>query len=277
MRAIVTGAAGFIGNALTQRLTQEGWDILAIDNLEMGDEEKWRQLKCEKISLDVKYLGAYKDEKFDYIFHFASPSSNILFSRDPFKNKFLTVEGYIAMANLAKLTGAKLVFPSTSSIYGVLNDYAKTKKQLEELDSLFEINSLILRIFAGFGPGENHKADYASIIYQFCKQALNNEEIVVYGDGRQSRDYVYIDDIIDEILKMVSENLTGVKDIGTGVSTSTTEILRMITSILGKELKVSYIEKPKNYLEFTKAFDIRKGSITVQKGISNIIKSIKQI
>jgi len=129
-----------------------------------------------------------------------------------------------------------------------------------------------VRIFAGYGVGEGHKESYASIIYQFCKQMKNGETPVIWGDGTQSRDFVYIEDVVDTIMKL--KDKTGIFDIGSGVNTNFNDILRMINKELGTDIKPEYVDAPVNYMKDTPCKKPINAKISVKEGIKRICKSL---
>jgi ADP-L-glycero-D-manno-heptose 6-epimerase len=129
-----------------------------------------------------------------------------------------------------------------------------------------------LRLFAGYGPGEEHKGKYASIIYQFCKQMIKDGRPVIWGDGTQSRDFVFIGDIVNTI----TENLdkTGIIDVGTGINTSFNEIIKIINQKLGKKIKPIYVKAPKNYTKETLCKNPIKTYLPVEFGIEVILREL---
>lgn len=258
---LVTGADGFIGSHLVVALQDLGASVFAID---------------KKSNLAVQDINKMKDLKqLDYIFHFGSPSSNNLFSDDDKSQEIDTIGSLMRVIELAKKYNAHLVVPSTSSVYAKeINNYAKVKLFTESLISYFKVKATILRIFAGYGIGEDNKGNYASIIFQFCVKALKNETINVYGDGKQSRDYIYINDVVTSIIHMAGN--VGIFDIGTGVNTSTKDVLNIIEKIHGQSLKISYMDAPPNFAKSIKCKDPINALVTVEDGIKRTYEYVKK-
>lgn len=190
----------------------------------------------------------------DGIYYFDSPSSNILFDENLEWCVRKTVGGFIDLLDRVKKTGEYLVYPSSATVYNKNTHYAKTKSILEELVDIYGLQdqTLGLRIAAGYGPGEKHKGRFASVVYQWCHQMMNGERPVIYGDGTQTRDFIFEDDIADAIAKFSKEGRTGIVDIGTGVNTTFNEVVQTINYVLGKNIQPIYVEKPKNYVPETK-------------------------
>lgn len=214
---LITGHTGFIGSALSRKLSLTP---VSVDNLPRVHA--------------------------DYFFHFGSPSSQILFTENDQCIRE-TIEDFIKVVEYCKRRHMKLIFPSSSTVYENTNSYAHTKSAMEEIVQAYDVPYLALRIFAGYGPGEGHKKHYASVIYQWVRQMMAGERPVIFGDGSQSRDFVYIDDIVQTIIDNLDNE--GVIDIGTGVSTSFNYVIVVINSVLETNIRPVYVEKPKNYLE----------------------------
>jgi len=236
---LITGHTGFIGSALSQKLSLTP---VSVNNLPRVHA--------------------------NYFFHFGSPSSQILFSENDMCIKE-TIEDFIKVVEYCKRRHLKLIFPSSSTIYANQNSYAHTKSALEEIVQAYGIPYLALRIFAGYGPGEGHKKHYASVIYQWVKQIIAGERPVIFGDGSQSRDFVFIDDIVRAVIENI--NSEGGMDIGTGVSTSFIRIIEVINNQLGTDIEPVFVDKPKSYLEQTLCKSPLRSFVSVQDGVKQII------
>lgn len=229
------------------------------------------------------FLGAALAKKFktvypyphpdsEFVFYFGSPSSQQIFKETPSYSIKETINGFINVVEFCQEHEIKLVYPSSGTVYHKNNSYAHTKSALEEIHQAYGIDALGLRIFGGYGVGEEHKGEYASIIYQFCKQMRNGREPVLWGDGTQTRDFVYIDDIVDSILKL--KDLNGIYDIGTGINTSFTDIVGLINTELKSLIKPIYINAPVNYMHDTVCKNPIKAKVSVKEGIHRICESL---
>jgi nucleoside-diphosphate-sugar epimerase len=209
---------------------------------------------------------------FDYLLHFGSPSSQILFNEDNSCIKE-TIVDFIKVVEFCKKKHVKLIFPSSGTVYNKNNSYSHTKSALEEIANAYGVNYLALRIFAGYGPGEAHKKDYASIIYQWICQIKKGISPEIYGDGEQTRDFVYIDDIV----KNIKENLdkTGIMDIGTGINTPFNRIIQIINKELNTSIEPIYIKSPGNYIKETICQNPLKEFISVKEGIKLLCQKLK--
>jgi UDP-glucose 4-epimerase len=272
-KVLITGAAGFLGAHLATRLLKEGAHVIALDNLSYGKKENIPH-GVEVLIGDVlnkKLLNRLKDV--DYVFHLASPSSVILFNNDPISCTHITICGLVNILEWAKdVNVRKLIFPSSGSVYGRIplpqsedmnprpvNMYGISKLTCENIIEKYsdDISYVILRIFAGYGPGEEHKKEFASVITLFLNDIVNDKSPIMYGDGSQKRDFVYIDDIIEAIVRATETVKNEIINVGSGKAYTFNQVVDMINHFLGKNVKPVHINKPRNYLENTLA-DVRK-------------------
>lgn len=268
---MVTGGGGFIGSHLVRRLYRENAYIIVVDNFSFGRRDYIADYADEIINKDVSerdFVKIFENRHIDYIFHFGAPSSVILFNRDPIKRIYETVFGFINIMELARMIKVrKVIYPSSGSVYGntqlpqsedmipnPVNLYGVSKLICEKIAELYgDVPSIGLRIFAGYGPLEDHKGEFASVVTIFLKSILNDERPVIYGDGSQRRDFVYIDDIVEAIIRAAEKPVTGIINVGSGRNYSFNEVVDIINNLLGKKIKPIYIEKPPSYLENTLA------------------------
>lgn len=269
---IVTGASGFIGQALTDALIKNGAMVFVIDNFSFGSVKESINPEAKIFQGDVRNYSSFSELpklKYDYLFHFAAPSSIILFNKDPYECVDITINGFLNAARFSIDNQIRLVYPSTGSLYSGaksphsenaqlslenLNSYARAKLSLELIhESLKELNAIGLRIFAGYGPQERHKGEFSSVIYSFCKEILEGRRPVIFGDGTQKRDFIYIDDLAEAIIVLAENGRESVINIGSGKSFAFNEIIEIINSRLKTSIKPVYVEKPVSYLEETLA------------------------
>jgi UDP-glucose 4-epimerase len=269
---LVTGGAGFIGSHLTNKLHELGANVIVVDDLSTGDREKVKATCNVFVEGDVSQSNTYAklgEFDVDYVFHFGSPSSVILFNEKPDDCIYKTIFGFrriIAFAEEHNVT--KVIYPSSGSVYGdapvpqtedmmpkPTNLYGVCKLTCEQLArlSLDKVPSVGLRIFAGYGPGEETKGEIASVITLFLRAILNGKRPIIYGDGRQSRDFVYLDDIMTAVLRAAEADFTGVVNVGSGKAHTFAEVVELINRLLGKSVKPIYVDKPQKYLEKTLA------------------------
>lgn len=233
----ITGAKGFIGYALTRALKKAGAEVQILD----GDIRDRR-------TFDIL------DHTFDYLFHFAAPSSQVQFKRMPTYCMQTTVTGFMNAATAAKRHGIRLVYPSTGLLSSdKLNEYALCKKFCEQYAAGKTMDAIGLRIFATYGPGEDHKRDYASVPFLFARDVVNGLNPTVFGDGKQVRDFIYIDDVVNAILILAEECPDPIIDIGSGDPRSFNDICEILGEVNNSTVQPLYIEAPGGYVQETGA------------------------
>lgn len=224
MKLLVTGGAGFLGSHLCEKLLESGHEVICLDNFYTGTKENISHLlsnrKFELIRHDVTFPLYLEVEG---IFNLACPASPIHYQKDPVQTLKTSVHGAINLLGLAKRTGARILQASTSEVYGdpevmpqhesywgrvnpigIRACYDEGKRAAETLffDTHRQYNTdiRVARIFNTFGP--RMAADDGRVVSNFIVQALNNKNITVYGDGKQTRSFCYVDDLIDGLFRL---------------------------------------------------------------------------
>jgi nucleoside-diphosphate-sugar epimerase len=216
-------------------------------------------------------LSPYLKKDLDIVYFFGSPSSNIIFDNNLQYSLMETINGFLGTIQFCKDNDIRLVYPSSATVYNKNTAYARCKAILEEIHMAYDGNVLGLRIFAGYGEGEWIKKEYASVIYQWCVQMKHGIRPIIFGDGTQTRDFIYIDDIVDTIVSLKEE--TGIVDVGTGINTSFNDVVRMINNQLIKSIQPIYVNKPPHYVEETVCKNPIKAKVSLEEGIGRICRS----
>jgi nucleoside-diphosphate-sugar epimerase len=271
-RCVVTGGAGFIGSWLCQDLLEKGYEVVCVDNLITGGLKNVESIKdmegFEFLEKDVsKPLGI--DGDVDYVFHLASPASPVDYQDHPIETMLANSLGTLNTLNLAKEKGARFLMASTSEVYGDPEEhpqkesywgrvnpigprscYDESKRFAEALVmSYFRKHGMdvrIVRIFNTYGPGMN--ADDGRVIPNFITQALGGKPITVYGDGKQSRSFCYITDMVEGIGRvMFSEGISGeVFNLGNPKEFSVLETAGIIKRLTGSRSDFVFQELPED-------------------------------
>ena len=276
MKALVTGCAGFIGSHLTERLLRDGFDVIGIDCFtdyyprEYKDKNIKNALEDERFTLieqDIRSMDAFPDV--NYIFHQAAQAGVRkswgrdfeIYARDNILATQRLLEYY-------KDCGIKkFVYASSSSVYGdcelpmketrmlkPVSPYGVTKLAAENLCYLYYENygvpTASLRYFTVYGPRQ--RPDMA--IHLFVRAILNREEITVYGDGNQTRDFTFVDDVVEaNLLAAMSSSQGEVFNVGGGTRISVNELIKIMENVTGRRANVRYIEKQKGDVKDTLA------------------------
>tara|TARA_Y100000590_G_scaffold460775_1_gene620910 strand:+ start:13250 stop:14158 length:909 start_codon:yes stop_codon:yes gene_type:complete len=263
-KILITGIYGFLGTHLSHRLEAEN-EIIGINQ---SRQEKNLQISNAKIIegdiSDPKTLDKIPTD-IDVIFHFGSPTSIVLFKKDPAKYHRNTIDGMKNILEFSKNNSIKkLIFPSSGSVYSQnskpheenivpkpSNEYGMAKVECETLAKKYvdEVNSIGLRIFAAYGPGEEKKQNLSSVINLFLNDIAQKNDPLIFGDGNQTRDFIFIDDAMDGILNSAESSYQGIVNIGSGISTSFNQIIEKIETQIGRSISPKYIKKESSYIE----------------------------
>lgn len=267
MRALVTGGAGFIGTHLVERLLNDGYEVIVVDNFTLGKQENTDKFlnndKYKFYNIDIsdndKFCDELKDEKIDIIYHLAANSDIQKGSKNPevdYKDTFMTTRGVLELMRRNNIKN--LFFSSTSAIYGDEHDklltenlgglqpisyYGGAKFASENFISSYsfmnDFNTMIFRFPNVIGPNLTH-----GVIYDFSKKLMNNpNELEILGDGTQTKPYIYVFDLIDCIMLMTKKIKPGVSiyNVGVDTATSVTRIADIVCEVLGyKDVNYKY-------------------------------------
>jgi UDP-glucose 4-epimerase len=259
---LVTGGAGFIGSNLANYLVDEN-SVTVLDDLSLGVKENLKEdVSFIKGSVINDDLPINKDT--DVVFHLAALSSLNMHEDRPVRGSEVNVSGFVNIAEKALENNVEdIVYASTSSIYGSRTDpsredeivesrtrYEASKlareRYAEAYANRYGMNTVGLRFFSvyqGYDGCEEHKDEYANVISQFAESMSNGEQPLVYGDGRQTRDFTYVSDIVRACEKAVGEH-NEVYNVGTGDPRSFNEVVNEINKQLGTDIKPDYTDNP---------------------------------
>jgi UDP-glucose 4-epimerase len=256
MRYAVTGGAGFIGSHLTKQLLKNGHNVIIIDNLHSGKKENIDNFeKIEFHNIDIRnYQDMEKNLKnIEGIFHLAALTDVQESFEKPEEYHDVNVKGLENVFKIAKNNKIKVVFASSASVYGnvnkipisedisknPINPYGKTKLEGEKLATEYTKKNLSvigLRYFNVFGIGQN--VTYAGVITKFLDRLKNKMPPIIFGDGSQARDFIYINDIVDaNIQSMNSKTNSGFFNVGTGKATTVLELSYLMTKLSGNNFE----------------------------------------
>lgn len=269
-RVLVTGGAGFLGSHLCDRLLKEGCDVLCVDNFYSGTKDNILHLLAnphfEMMRHDVTFpLYTEVDE----IYNLACPASPIHYQWDPVQTTKTSVHGAINMLGLAKRLRAKILQASTSEVYGdpevhpqqesywghvnpigIRSCYDEGKRCAETLffdyHRQHKLEIKVIRIFNTYGP-RMHPND-GRVVSNFIVQALRGENITIYGDGKQTRSFCYVDDLIDGMVRLMnsSKDVTGPINVGNPVEFTIRELAEQVLSKVGGKSQLIFEPLPQD-------------------------------
>ncbi|WP_049909446.1 SDR family NAD(P)-dependent oxidoreductase [Halorubrum saccharovorum] len=261
--AVVTGAAGFIGSSLSEALLDRGYRVRGVDNLTTGRRTNLRSLKnrdeFEFHEVDIRDKSAMNDlvEGVEYVFHQAAVPSVPRSVDDPITTTDANCTGTATVLDAARRADVDtVVAASSSSVYGSStglpkvesmtpdpeSPYALSKYYTEKLaiqfSDLYDINTVALRYFNVFGPGQDPNGEYAAVIPKFVQLMLDGDRPTIYGDGEQSRDFTFVDNVIQANIQAAEGSATGVAvNVGCGGQVTINELVGHINDILGTDIE----------------------------------------
>jgi len=267
-RALVTGGSGFLGSHLCDRLLERGHDVLCADNLFTGQKRNIAHLhsnpRFEFIRHDITFPLFVE---VDQIFNLACPASPIHYQHDPVQTTKTSVHGAINMLGLAKRLGAKILQASTSEVYGDPEVHPQTEDYWGHVnpigprscydegkrcaETLFfdyhrqhSLRIKVVRIFNTYGPRMH--PDDGRVVSNFIMQALRGDPITIYGDGKQTRSFCYVDDLVEAMLRMMEtgDEVTGPINIGNPGEFTMLELAELVLEVTGSRSGIVYRPSP---------------------------------
>ena len=266
-KALVAGGAGFIGSHLVHRLLLEGYEVLVIDNLITGFEKNLFEFKSNPnftfVNFDISNAVNIESNQIHEIFHLASPASPPKYLVKPQETIFANVHGTINLIDVAKKHNARMLFASTSEIYGdplispqredywgnvnpigPRSVYDESKRLGETLCAQAAregVNVGIVRIFNTYGP----KMDPydGRVVSTFIRQALQGKNFTVNGDGKQTRSFCHVDDMVDGIIKYARSGAVRPVNLGNPVELQVLDLALKIAELFSAQPIIDFLEK----------------------------------
>lgn len=265
MQTLVTGGAGFIGSHLVNWLVQHGHTVRVIDNLSSGKAERLAHLQpdVELIVADIRDTERLAEATagVEVVFHLAAMVSVVQSIEEPLEAQDINATGTLRVLEAARQAGVRrVVQASTCAVYGnntslpiteeaqpqPLSPYAATKLAAEQwgqlYTALYKLEVVAARFFNVYGPGQDPRSPYAAVVPRFVERLAAGEPVTIFGDGEQSRDFVYVGDIVEALWAVARAPAAAgaVLNVGSGVATSVRELAEGIAGHMGTELRITY-------------------------------------
>lgn len=301
MNIIITGGCGFIGSHIADKLLDAGHSVAVIDNLATGDIKNLnpgaRFYECD--IRDGKIEEIFIKEQPETVFHLAAQINVRKSEEDPFSDIDININGSVnIIKHFVALKGEKkLVFASTGgAIYGEasllptpetaepfpLSPYGISKLAVEKylfyFAAFYGLNFAALRFGNVYGPRQNASSE-AGVVAIFTEKLLNKQIPVIFGDGRQTRDFVYIDDVVDANIMAVQKDIKGIFNIGTGIETDINSVFDYIQKEVGSSAKKIYGRPQKGDIKRSclssgkmKKISGWKPSLNIEEGIKKTVR-----
>lgn len=306
MKILITGGAGFLGSNLSRRALSAGHEVIAVDDLSTGNlsniEDLTRNQKFQFVEHDVREKIEIEA---DWIMNFACPASPIHYQHDPVKTIETNFLGMKNMLQLAKKNGARVLQASTSEVYGdpiispqieeywgnvnpigIRSCYDEGKRAAETLcydyRREFRLDVRVIRIFNTYGPGM--AINDGRVVSNFLVQALQGKPITIYGDGKQTRSFCFVDDLVSGIFNVISSDLIPSTPINLGNPNefSMSQLAKVILTNLHSSSEIQYKDLPQDdprqrKPDITKAINLYgwRPKIELELGISRTAEYFK--
>jgi UDP-glucuronate decarboxylase len=267
-RILVTGGAGFLGSHLCERLLNDGYEVLCLDNFFTGSKQNIAHLVCnpyfEIIRHDVTFPLYIEVDK---IYNLACPASPVHYQHDPVQTTKTNVHGAINMLGLAKRLNVSILQASTSEVYGDPEIHPQTEKYWGKVnpiglrscydegkrcaETLFfdyqrqhNLDIKVVRIFNTYGP--RMQLNDGRVVSSFIVQALTGADISIYGDGLQTRSFCYVDDLIEAMIRVMVKptGFSGPINIGNPIEFTILELAEKVISLTGSPSKIIFCPLP---------------------------------
>jgi UDP-glucose 4-epimerase len=301
MRVVVTGGCGFIGSNLVRGLFKS-MEVTVIDNLSTGNLSNLEGMDVKLVRGDILDLSLLKNvfKETDYVFHLAAVVSVQESVKDPTRANEVNVKGTLNVLEAARIRDVrKIIYSSSCAVYGDSDSlplkettlpkpkspYAVSKLAAENYckvyNEIYGLKSVSLRYFNVYGPRQDPFSDYAAVIPKFILRVLRGENPIIYGDGEQTRDFIYVKDVVKANM-LAMEKGKGVYNIASGKSVSINELAHLICRLAGKELNPIYEEEREGDIKHSAADISRareigfKPSYSLEGGLAETIEYWKR-
>jgi UDP-glucose 4-epimerase len=306
-RVLVTGGAGFIGSHLVTELMNKGYSIVVLDNLHSGKIDNLREVSSRNgfklVRGDVRDRAAVRDavKDVDAVVHLAALIDVEESVKNPVETYDVNVTGTLNVLLEAVRKGVKrFIYASSTAVYGEANplplreDYpprpespygaskASAECFCEAFSRSFGLNTLVLRFFNVYGPGQESNP-YSGVVTKFLKNASNGNPLIIYGDGKQTRDFIYIDDVVKAItLALEDDKGSGeIFNVCAGRPVTINELASLVKKILARDAPIIHDGRRKgdimyNYGDPTRACEVLgfKAEVSLEQGLKRLIDNL---
>ncbi|MCA9417628.1 MAG: SDR family oxidoreductase [Candidatus Omnitrophica bacterium] len=306
-RVVITGGAGFLGSHLAEELLKRGDEIIVLDNFITGNPDNLAHLPQENLTLIKTDVSNYinVEGEVDLILHFASPASPIDYLQWPIQTLKVGSLGTHNALGLSKAKNARLLIASTSEVYGdpqvhpqtedywghvnpvgPRGVYDEAKRFSEAMTMAYNryqgVETRIVRIFNTYGP--RMRLEDGRVVPAFISQALQKKPLTVFGDGKQTRSFCYVDDLVDGILRLADSDHSGPVNIGNPNEFTMLQLAELVIEITGSSSPIEFHPLPvddptQRQPDITKARE-RLGwepSISLRDGVSRTVDHFREV
>ena len=297
-KILITGGLGFIGSYIADELIDDN-EVIIIDNKSTGKVENLQNINHENLTIIENDLNDVNLDELlvdiDYVFHLAAMASVPLSIDNPSECVKNNMDATIKLINACKNNNVKkIIFSSSSSVYGdntniplketeyplPKSPYAASKASCELfLKTYYEaygLNYISLRYFNVFGPKQDENSQYAAVIPNFITALLKEEQPIIYGDGEQTRDFIYIKDVVNANIKAAESDYNGIVNVASGKKTSINELYKIICETLGYDIEAKYLPERKGDIKHSLADVSNMKKIDYEVNLNDFENQLKE-
>lgn len=276
MKVLVTGGAGFIGSHIVDSLIDNGYEVCVVDNLSRGNKKNLNKDAkfYEKDIRDTDLVNVFEKEKPDYVIHMAAQINVNASVKDPMDDAMTNIIGSINVLESCRKTGVKkVVYPASAAIFGepeylpvdekhplnMISPYGVSKHTVEHYLSvyskLYGLQYNVLRYANVYGPRQDSSGE-GGVVAIFCDTLLRGESPYIFGDGEQTRDFVYVKDVVSANLLALKSNSNGIYNVCTNTEITVNDLFECIGKVINPDIKVIYKEaRPGDILKSYMTYD----------------------
>ena len=297
-KVLITGGLGFIGSHIVDEVIKDN-EVIIIDNKSTGKIENLKNPNHENLTLIEKDLNEVNLDKVlinvDYVFHLAAMASVPLSIDNPIKSTNDNLNATIKLLNACRANNVKkIIFSSSSSVYGdntniplketeyplPKSPYAASKAScelyLKTYHEAYGLNYVSLRYFNVFGPKQDKNSQYAAVIPNFISALLEGEKPIIYGDGEQTRDFIYVKDVVKANIKSCECDYNGIVNVASGRKMTINELYRIICETLGYDVEAEYLPERKGDIKHSLADVSKMKKINYEVDLEHFENQLKE-
>ena len=297
-KVLVTGGLGFIGSHIVDEVIEDN-EVIIIDNKSTGKIENLKYPNHENLTLIENDLNEVNLDKVlinvDYVFHLAAMASVPLSIDNPIKSTNDNLNASIELLNACRANKVKkIIFSSSSSVYGdntniplketeyplPKSPYAASKAScelyLKTYHEAYGLNYVSLRYFNVFGPKQDKNSQYAAVIPNFISALLEGEKPIIYGDGEQTRDFIYVKDVVKANIKSCECDYNGIVNVASGRKMTINELYRIICETLGYDVEAEYLPERKGDIKHSLADVSKMKKINYEVDLEHFENQLKE-
>lgn len=297
-KVLVTGGLGFIGSHIVDEVIEDN-EVIIIDNKSTGKIENLKYPNHENLTLIENDLNEVNLDKVlinvDYVFHLAAMASVPLSIDNPIKSTNDNLNATIKLLNACRANKVKkIIFSSSSSVYGdntniplketeyplPKSPYAASKAScelyLKTYHEAYGLNYVSLRYFNVFGPKQDKNSQYAAVIPNFISALLEGEKPIIYGDGEQTRDFIYVKDVVKANIKSCECDYNGIVNVASGRKMTINELYKIICETLGYDVEAEYLPERKGDIKHSLADVSKMKKINYEVDLEHFENQLKE-